>query len=64
MKETEREIDAVDCREAEAVMSGAVDRDIVKEDPLELVDSPWREEDPREERVEEENEGVCDSGGD
>lgn len=34
MKEAQREVDTVDCCEAEAFMTGAVDRDIVEEDAL------------------------------
>jgi len=31
---------------------------------LQLFDRPWCEHDPRQNRVDEEDEGVCDSGGD
>lgn len=54
----------MNCCEAEAFVAGTVDGDIIEEDSLQLLDSPWCEQNPREERVEQEDKGVCDSCGD
>lgn len=64
VEEAEREVDAVHGREPEAVVTRAVDGHVVEEDALELVDGPWSEQYPREERVEEEDEGVGEACGD
>jgi hypothetical protein len=50
--------------ESEAVVSGAIDGDVVEKDGLQFVHGPGSEEDPGEEGVEEEEEGVGDAGGD
>lgn len=64
MEEAEGEVDSVDCGEAKAFVAGTVDGDVVEENALQLLDGPVGEQDPGEQRVEEQDEGVCDSRGD
>jgi len=50
--------------EAEASVPAAVDGDIVKEDSLQFLDGPVGEQEPGEEGVEEQDDGVGDAGCD
>jgi hypothetical protein len=64
VEETEGEVDALHCNEAIALLAVALDVDIVQGELGQLLHGPVGEHDPRDDRVDEENEGVCDTGCD
>jgi hypothetical protein len=50
--------------EAKALLAAAVDGDVVQQDVLQFPDGPGGEEDPGEQGVEEQDQGVGDAGCD
>jgi hypothetical protein len=64
VEETESEVDALNSDIAVALFAVALDVDVVKSEVGELLHGPVGEHDPRDDRVDEEDEGVCDTGCD
>lgn len=64
VEEAEGEVDALDGDEAVALLAVALDVDVVERELGELLHGPVREHDPRDDRVDEQNEGVCNAGRD
>lgn len=64
VEETEGEIDALDRDVAVALLAVALDVDVVECEVRQLLHGPVREHDPRDDRVDEEDEGVGDTGSD
>ena len=62
MEKAQGEVDAMDSDETIAFLAVARDGGKVKQHLLQLLDSPVGQHDPRQQRVEQENDGVCDSG--
>lgn len=60
MEDTKCELDAVDSDEAVALLAETGYREEVESQMLELLDRPRRKHDPRQDGVEEENQGVRD----
>ena len=61
MEECKRKVDSLNSDISVAGLPLAFDTHIVKCKVFELVQRPWREHQPREDRVYEEDEGVGDS---
>lgn len=64
VEEAEGEVDALHGNEAIALFPVALDVDIVQGELGQLLHGPVGEHDPRDDRVDEQNEGVCDTGCD
>lgn len=64
MEETKRKINPMNREPAMAFTSRTINRNVVEGELLELLDSPRREHYPCDDRVNEEQERVCDTGCD
>lgn len=64
VEQAQRKVDAMHGGKAKAFVSEAVHHDIIQQNVLQLLDGPFGEHDPRQQRVEEEDGGVGDSSGD
>ena len=64
MEDTERKVDSMYRKPSVAIAIGAVDLDIVEHKMLEFLNSPVGEHNPRENRVNEEEQSISDTGCD
>ena len=62
MEESQGEVHAMNSGETETLFTGAIDGDVVQEDTLEFLHSPVGHQEPGEQGVEEEEEGVGYAG--
>lgn len=63
VENTESKVDTVDSSEAIAGLAVTGDGGVIKQDMLEFLDGPVGEHDPGQERVEQQDDGVGDTGG-
>ncbi|KAI6776110.1 hypothetical protein HG530_000055 [Fusarium avenaceum] len=64
MEETKRKVDSVNSKPAMAFACGTIDRNIIEGEFLQLFDRPRREHYPGDDRIDKEEERVCDSSCD
>lgn len=64
MEQAEGEVDTVNSEPAVAFSGRAVYANVIEGEVFEFLDGPWREHDPRQDGVEEQDEGVGDTSSD